>query len=353
MAAVLQEELLRHLQEGTVIPAHPLALTERKELDAESQKRLTRYYIRAGAGGIAVGVHTTQFEIRDPKYNLFEKVLALAAEAVEEEGVKRPFLKIAGICGETKQAVREAEIAKSFGYHLGLVSLGGLNHYSERDLVRHVKEISRILPVFGFYLQPAAGGRLLSYEFWREAAEIENLYAIKIAPFNRYQTLDVVRAVCASERRGDIALYTGNDDHILLDLLTTFRFTIDGKTVEKRIVGGLLGQWAVWTAKAVELLEEIKKVRTKDAIPAEYLALANELTDANGAIFDAKHRFAGCISGIHEVLRRQGLLKTAVCLSEKEKLSPGQAEEIDRIYEMYPHLNDDEFVKKFLAGQNN
>jgi len=201
----------------------------------------------------------------------------------------------------------------------------------------------------GEAVQPAVGGRLLSYEFWREAAEIENLYAIKIAPFNRYQTLDVVRAVCASERRGDIALYTGNDDHILLDLLTTFRFTIDGKTVEKRIVGGLLGQWAVWTAKAVELLEEIKKVRTKDAIPAEYLALANELTDANGAVFDAKHRFAGCISGIHEVLRRQGLLKTAVCLSEKEKLSPGQAEEIDRIYEMYPHLNDDEFVKKFLS----
>jgi Dihydrodipicolinate synthetase family len=189
MVVALQEELYRHLQEGTVIPAHPLALTERKELDKESQKRLTRYYISAGAGGVAVGVHTTQFEIRDPKYNLLEKVLALAAEAIEEVGLKRPFLKIAGICGETKQAVREAEIARNLGYHLGLVSLGGLNHYSEQDLVRHVKEISQIIPVFGFYLQPAVGGRILSYEFWREVAEIKNLYAIKIAPFNRYQTL--------------------------------------------------------------------------------------------------------------------------------------------------------------------
>jgi dihydrodipicolinate synthase/N-acetylneuraminate lyase len=353
MVVALQEELYRHLQEGTVIPAHPLALMERKELDTESQKRLTRYYISAGAGGVAVGVHTTQFEIRDPKYNLLEKVLALAAEAIEEVGLKRPFLKIAGICGETKQAAKEAEIARNLGYHLGLVSLGGLNHYSEQDLVRHVKEISQIIPVFGFYLQPAVGGRILSYEFWREVAEIKNLYAIKIAPFNRYQTLDVVRAVCESARSGEIALYTGNDDHILLDLLATYRFNINGKTVEKQIVGGLLGQWAVWTSKAVELFEEIKKVRTKDSIPAEYLKLANELTDANGAIFDAKNRFSGCISGIHEILRRQGLLKTIVCLSEKEKLSDGQLEEIDRIYQSYPHLNDDEFARKFLAFQNN
>lgn len=351
MTVTLNPELFRHLHEGTVIPAHPLALTETRTLDEENQKLLTKYYIAAGVGGIAIGVHTTQFEIRDPKYHLYEKVLALAAETIAEANIDRPFLKVAGICGETKQAVKEAEIAKNLGYDLGLVSLGGLNHYSEKELVLHLQEISQIVPIFGFYLQPAVGGRILSYQFWREVAEIESLYAIKIAPFNRYQTLDVVRAVCESSRREEIALYTGNDDNILIDLLTTYRFNMNGEVMEKKIVGGLLGHWAVWTAKVVELFAAIKKVRTKDCIPVEYFKLANEITDANAVIFDAKNHFAGCISGIHEVLRRQGLLKTIVCLSDKEKLSEGQTEEIDRIYQMYPHLNDDEFVKQFLFSQ--
>lgn len=348
MSFPLSSELFRHLQEGTVIPAHPLALTETKDLDETYQKLLTNYYIEAGAGGIAVGVHTTQFEIRDPEYHLYEKVLSFAAETISEADIKRPFLKIAGICGETAQAMEEAALARDLGYHLGLVSLGGLNHYSEKQLVRHLQEIATVIPIFGFYLQPAVGGRSLSFQFWREAAEIESLYAIKIAPFNRYQTLDVVRAVCESRRRNEIALYTGNDDHLLMDLLSTYRFKVNGDIVEKRIVGGLLGHWAFWTSKAVEIFEEIKKVRMNDCIPAAYFKLANEITDANAAIFDAKNNFSGCISGIHEVLKRQGLLKYNICLNENETLSEGQLEEIDRIYQAYPHLNDDDFVQQFL-----
>jgi hypothetical protein len=346
----LSEKLFRHLHEGCVIPAHPLALTDTREIDEERQKLLTRYYIEAGAGGVAVGVHTTQFEIRDPQYNLYEKVLSLAAEAIAETNVSRPFIKIAGICGNTEQALKEVNIAKRFGYDMGLVSLRGLNDYDENELIDHVNKIAKVIPVFGFYLQPAVGGRVLSYQFWRKFAEIEGVYAIKIAPFNRYQTLDVIRAVCESSRSDKIALYTGNDDNIVMDLLSVYKFTIDGKEVKKRIVGGLLGHWAVWTSKAVELFEKIKKVRTQEFISSEWFQLANEVTDANAAFFDAKNQFAGCIPGIHEVLRRQGLLKNTLCLREDEVLSPDQVEEIERVYQMYPHLNDDKFVKDFLKS---
>lgn len=347
--AALQPEIKEALHRGVVIPAHPLALNEERQLDKKRQQALTRYYMASGAGGVAVGVHTTQFEIRDAGVGLFEPVLRLAAETIAEAQLERPFIKVAGICGPTAQAVAEAEVAAELGYHFGLVSMGGLGDWSEAALIRHVEKISEIIPIFGFYLQPSVGGRRLSYDFWRAFADIPNVWAIKIAPFNRYQTLDVVRAVAHSKRRDDIALYTGNDDNIVADLLTTFRFTIDGKKVEKQIVGGLLGHWAVWTKRAVEQLEEVKRARDNGgAIPEELLTLGVEITDTNAAFFDPEHDFAGCIPGIHEVLRRQGLLEGRWCLNPEETLSEGQAEEIDRVYQDYPHLHDDAFVAKHL-----
>ncbi|OUM93808.1 MAG: dihydrodipicolinate synthase family protein [Thermobacillus sp. ZCTH02-B1] len=345
----LSPEKMRALHDGLVIPAHPLALDENRRLDERRQRALTRYYIAAGAGGVAVGVHSTQFEIRDPEHNLLEPVLRLAAEEVERAGLDRPFLKIAGICGPTKQALKEAELAVSLGYDAGLLSMGGLADWSEEALLERTREVARLLPVFGFYLQPAVGGRVFSYDFWRRLADIPNVVAIKIAPFNRYQTLDVVRAVCMSDRRDEIALYTGNDDNIVVDLLTTFEFDANGVKVRKSIVGGLLGHWAVWTKKAVELLEEIKRVRGRDEIPSELLTRAAQVTDANAAFFDPAHGFAGCIPGIHEVLRRQGLMRGIWCLNPHETLSPGQAEEIDRVCRAYPHLNDDDFVAAHLG----
>jgi hypothetical protein len=337
------------LHEGTIIPAHPLVLNKERQLDEERQRRLTRYYIAAGVGGVAVGVHTTQFEIRKPEVNLLETVLKLTADEINMAQLKRPFIKVAGIVGPTPNAIKEAELAIKYGYHLGLVSLGGLNDYSEDDLIEHVRAVSEIIPVFGFYLQPAVGGRILSYKFWRAFADIPGVEAIKIAAFNRYQTLDVVRAVCSSERRNDIALYTGNDDNIVADLITPYRFNINGDQVEKRFVGGLLGHWAVWTKSAVELLNNIKQCVADDSKNIKkLLAKGIEITDMNEVIFDARNSFHGCIPGIHEVLRRQGLIEGRWCLNADEELSPGQMEEIDRIYKMYPQNMDDAFVKEFL-----
>jgi hypothetical protein len=336
------------LFEGTVIPAHPLALDERRTLDKQRQRALTRYYLAAGAGGVAVGVHTTQFEIRHSRFGLLEPVLAIAAETIEEAGLERPCIKVAGICGPTKQAVGEAQLAVSLGYDLGLLSNGGLSDWTEEALLERAREVAAVMPVFGFYLQPSVGGRVLGYGFWSALADLPGVMAIKIAPFDRYQTIDVVRAVCESERRDEIALYTGNDDNIILDLLTPYRFTVAGRSIEKRIVGGLLGQWAVWTRKAVELLEAVKLLRKSDAAPAELLARNIELTDANAAIFDAANGFRGCIPGIHEVLRRQGLLAGTWCLDPRERMSAGQDEEIERIYRAYPHLHDDAFVEEHL-----
>ena len=323
-------EMLRH---GVAIPAHPLALTAERRLDERRQRALSRYYVAAGAGGLAVGVHTTQFAIREPKIGLFEPVLALAAE--EMRRAARPLVRIAGICGRTAQAVAEAETAHALGYHAGLLSLGAFPEAGEDELIAHCRAVGGVLPIVGFYLQPAAGGRLLPYTFWRRLAEIEAVVAVKIAPFNRYQTLDVVRAVIDSGR-SDIALYTGNDDNIVVDLLTPFRFG----GVERRVAGGLLGHWAVWTRRAVELLERCRR----EAPSAELLRLAAEVTDANAAFFDAANGFAGCIAGLHEVLRRQGLLEGIWCLDPRETLGPGQREEIDRVCRAYPHLHDDAFV---------
>ncbi len=344
----LSPEQTRALHEGVVIPAHPLALNEARKLDERRQRALTRYYIAAGSGGVAVGVHSTQFEIRDKGIDLLEPVLRLAAEESERAQLTRPFIKVAGICGPTEQAVREAELAAGLGYDAGLLSMGGLTDYSEEQLLRRTEEIASRIPVIGFYLQPSVGGRIFSYSFWQSFANIPGVIAIKMAPFNRYQTIDVVRAVCSSPRCNEIALYTGNDDNIINDLLTVYRFRIEGKPVEKRIVGGLLGHWSVWTHKAVELLEEIKQARTAELLDPDWLSRNIEVTDSNAAFFDPANRFAGCIPGIHEVLRRQGLLEGRWCLNPHEELSPGQLEEIDRVYRDYPQLNDDAFVRKHL-----
>ncbi len=335
------------LKDGTVIPAHPLALNAARQIDERRQRALTRYYLASGAGGVAVGVHTTQFEIRD--VGLLEPVLRLAAETVDAELGDRPFLKVAGVMGERDQALREAELAGSFGYDLALLSLRGLEHLSEAELIEHSRAVSEVMPIVGFYLQTAVGGRRFSRDFWRDLAELPGLLAIKIAPFDRYATLDVVRAVAESSRSGDIALYTGNDDNIIIDLLTPYRVRVGDDVKELRIVGGLLGQWAVWTKAAVDLLEEVKAARELPQVPMELLTRAVNLTDANAAVFDAANRFHGVIAGVHEVLRRQGLLEGIWCLDPEEGLSPGQAEELERVSRDYPDLTDDAFVTQHLA----
>jgi dihydrodipicolinate synthase/N-acetylneuraminate lyase len=349
--ADLPMDLRDALRRGMVIPAHPLALDHHRQLDIRRQRALTRYYLDAGAGGLAVGVHTTQFAIRDPAVGLLDPVLTLASETLDAWGAhrNRTFLKIAGICGRTDQAVAEAGLALERGYHAGLLSLAALNNDSTGQLIDHCREVAQLIPLFGFYLQPAVGGRLLPYDFWRRFVEIDNVLAIKIAPFNRYQTLDVLRAVSDAGRQNDIALYTGNDDHILLDLLTVHQFGVGSEAPPLRIVGGLLGQWAVWTRTTVEQFTEIQRlINAETAVPPRLLTAATQLTDANAALFDAVNGFRGCIPGIHEVLRRQGLLAGIWCLDPHETLSPGQREEIDRVCRQYPHLSDDTFVREHL-----
>ncbi len=350
-ATKLPENVARVLQRGVVIPAHPLALTAARRLDERRQRALSRYYIAAGSGGLAVGVHTTQFEIRRPDIGLFEPVLTLATEEMDRADRERaePLLRIGGLAGSTPQAVNEAELLRELGFHAGLLSLAALPKASNDELIAHCQAVAEIIPLVGFYLQPAVGGRKLAYEFWRCFAAIPEVVAIKMAPFNRYQTLDVVRAVVDSGR-DDIALYTGNDDNIVLDLLTPYRFQRDGELVERRIVGGLLGHWSVWTLRAVELLDRCHQiVQSGGDIPLAMLRLAVEVTDCNAAFFDAANQYEGVISGLHEVLRRQGLLVETACLDPDEGLGPGQIAEIDRVYRSYPHLNDDEFVQTHLA----
>jgi hypothetical protein len=321
----------------------PLALTADRKLDERRQRALCRYYIDAGSGGIAAAVHTTQFAIRDPRVGLFEPVLRIVADEFSRAGDR---VRIGGVCGPTAQAVKEATLIRDLGYHAGLLSLAALEDASEEQLLAHCREVAQVIPVVGFYLQPAVGGRVLPYGFWRRFAEIENVIAIKIAPFNRYQTLDVIRAI-AEAGRDDVALYTGNDDNIVSDLITPFRFrTGTGRPVERRIVGGLLGHWAVWTKTAVDILKTCQVASTGGSVPREMLRLNVEVTDANAAFFDAANGFAGCIAGLHEVLRRQGLFEGIWCLDERETLSPGQREEIDRVYATYPYLNDDHFVEQ-------
>ena len=346
----LHPERAADLRRGVVIPAHPLALSAARTLDERRQRALTRYYAAAGAGGIAVGVHTTQFAIRAPRHGLLRPVLELAMEVVgeHERSTARRLITVAGICGNTPQAVAEAGLARELGYDLGLVNLGALGDSSEEELLAHCRAVAEVIPPFGFYLQPAVGGRHLGRSFWRRFAQIPNVAAIKIAPFDRYHTLDVVRAVAEAGRDDEVALYTGNDDNIVMDLLGEYRCEIAGKVVCQRIVGGLLGHWAVWTEKAVELLEQVHRARASGSVPAELVARAAEVTDCNAALFDAAGGFAGCIAGIHEVLRRQGLLEGIWCLDPSQGLTPGQLDEIDRVHAAYPHLRDDDFVAQHL-----
>src|SRR3989440_1102689 len=345
MAKQLDPRIRQVLARGTVIPAHPLALTADRRLDERHIRALTLFYDAAGEGGLALVVHTTQFAIRDSRIGLFSPVLQLAREEMDraDRGRAEPLIRIGGICGQTAQAVAEAELLTNFGYSAGLLSLAAMKDAEDSALLAHCRKIAEVIPLIGFYLQPVVGGRVLSYRFWREFAEIENVVAIKIAPFNRYQTQDVIRAVAESGR--DIVLYTGNDDNIAMDLLTPYVFQVNGRAREHRIVGGLLGHWAVWTRRAVDLLQECHGVAHEaGGVPKNLLQRSAEITDTNAAFFDVPNNFAGCIAGLHEVLRRQGLLESIWCLDPHETLSPGQREEIDRVYAAYPHQNDDSFV---------
>lgn len=336
------------LRDGVVVPAHPLALTESRKLDERRQRALTRYYCDAGAGGIAVGVHTTQFAIRETKVGLFKPVLELAMETAREweQANNKRIIKIAGVCGQTEQAVAEAAFAREAGYDIGLLSLAAFGEATADELIAHCRQVAEAIPLFGFYLQPAVGGRLLDCDFWRAFFEIENVVAVKTAPFNRYQTLDVVRALADSGRQNEIALYTGNDDNIVADLLTEFRLADDARL---QFAGGLLGHWAVWTRRAVELLEAVNACKRSGGEGAfDLLARSAEVTDANAALFDVKNNFAGCIAGLHEILRRQGLMAGRWCIDPREDLSVGQLAELDRVCRSYPHLSDDEFIAENL-----
>ena len=333
------------LRKGSVIPAHLLALDSSRQLDIRRQRAMTRYYLDAGAGGVAVGVHATQFAIRDVGF--YEPVLDLAIQTArdwEPLGGRRPLFMIAGLDGPTRQAVREAQIARGLGYQAGLLSLGAMKGASEDELVAHCRAVAQVMPLVGFYLQPAVGGIHLPAGFWRHFAEMDNVVAIKMAPFNRYHTLDVIRGVVAARAEERVTLYTGNDDHIVLDLLTPFTFMREGRLVTVRIKGGLLGHWSVWTRRAVELLARIQSAAETGNVTLELLALDGQVTDCNSALFDVAHDFQGCIAGCHEVLRQQGLLEGIWCLDPSEGLSPGQAAELDRVRADYPHLVDDRFV---------
>jgi hypothetical protein len=333
------------LRRGSVIPAHLLALDAQRKLDARRQRAMTRYYLDAGAGGVAVGVHSTQFAIREA--GLYEPVLELAMQTAREWeplGGNRPLFMVAGLAGRTEQAVREAGIARGLGYHAALLSLAAMKGASEDELIAHCHAVAQVMPLVGFYLQPAVGGIHLPAGFWQRFAQLDNVVAIKMAPFNRYRTLDVIRGVIAARAEERVTLYTGNDDHIVLDLVTPFTFMRDGTPVTVRIKGGLLGHWSVWTKRAVELLDRLHAAVAQGAVSPELLALDAQVTDCNAALFDVAHDFHGCIAGCHEVLRRQGLLQGTWCLDPGEGLSEGQAAELGRVQRDYPHLIDDEFV---------
>jgi dihydrodipicolinate synthase/N-acetylneuraminate lyase len=342
--ADLPAPILKLIRDGVVIPAHPLALTAHRELDRRRQKALSRYYIDAGAGGLAVAVHTTQFAIRE--VDMLEPVLQLARDTAES-WAKRPLVLVAGLVGSTRQATSEADLAVGLGFHAGLLSLAAHRGASEDALIEHCRAVAARIPLFGFYLQEAVGGIPLLPSFWRRFAEIDNVVGVKVAPFNRYRTLDVVRGVVAAGAEDRVTLYTGNDDHIVLDLVTPFAVRRGADEVTIRIKGGLLGHWSVWTKRAVELLERCHAA-ARNGIDAELLALDSKVTDCNAAVFDVANAFAGVIAGCHEVLRRQGLLAGIWCLDPHEKLGPGQADEITRVIREHPDLSDDEFVAENL-----
>jgi len=347
----MRENAHKILKEGTVIPAIPLALDANRQFDEKRQRALIRYYLDAGVGGVAVAVHTTQFEIRLPKYNMFELVTRITAEEIDrfEAATGKTVIKVGGVCGLKEQASAEAAYLKSIGFDAVLLSPGGMAALSEDEMIERTEAVAAVMPVIGFYLQPLAGGRIFSVEYWKRVSDVKNVVAIKCAPFNRYRTGELVHGLCMSERRDEIALYTGNDDNIVIDLLTEFEYEVDGVVYKKRFVGGLLGHWSVWTQATCKVFEKIKACRMNPTISAEMLTLAAQVTDMNAALFDALHDFAGCIPGVHEVLRRQGIYEGIWCLNPDEVMSAGQAAELDRVCKAYPHLIDDDFVKANLA----
>ncbi|MFC0389066.1 dihydrodipicolinate synthase family protein [Muricoccus vinaceus] len=342
----LPPETLRLLRQGVAIPAHPLALDAGRRFDRRRQRALTRYYLDAGSGGLAVGVHTTQFEIRD--VGLYRPVLEAAMED-SRAWTDRPLVMVAGLAGRTEQALEEARTAAGLGYHAGLLSLAAMKGATPGEIIAHCGRIAEEIPLVGFYLQPAVGGVSLDAGFWREFCAIDNVVAVKVAPFNRYRTLDVVRGLVEARAEDRITLYTGNDDHIVLDLVTPFVVKRDGAPVTVRFQGGLLGHWSVWTRGAVQLLEHLKAAVAAGPLPPGILALDSAVTDCNAAFFDVANNFHGCIAGCHEILRRQGLLEGTWCLNPAEGLSPGQSEAIDRICRLYPEFSDDAFVAQNLG----
>ena len=347
----LPQPILDLVRRGTVIPATPLALNKDRTFDERRQRALMRYYIDAGVGGVAVGMHFTQFEIRSPGVDLFEPVLRVCGEEIDAYAKKagRPIVKVAGLSGQTATALKQAEKARELGYHFGIASMAAFKGAMEQEMVHHMRELAKVMPMFGFYLLTGVGGIKLPYEFWREVVEIENVVGIKIAPFDRYGTIDVARALADAGRENEITLYTGNDDSIVYDFITPFRFGPADSSRTVRIRGGLLGQWACWTKRAVELHERLLAIAEGGKpITPELLTLSAQITDANAALFDPAHNYAGSIPGVNEILRRQGLLEGVWTLKRDEVLSPGQLEEIDRVCAAYPHLTDDDFVRKNL-----
>lgn len=341
------EKALEILRAGTVIPATPLALDDNRHLDEQTQRLLMRYYLNCGVGGIATAVHTTQFEIRRPEYGLLEPVLSIVSDEMDrfEKQTGKTIVRVAGVCGDVGQAVREAELARKYGFDAVLLSPGGLNDRTEEELIERTRAVAAVMPVIGFYLQTACGGRQFSYSYWQSVCAVENVVAVKCASFNRYTTLDVVRAVCLSDRGDSIALYTGNDDNIVIDLLTRYTFEKNGERIVRGFDGGLLGHWSVWTKKAVELFEKTRAAKAQGKITPELLTLASQVTDSNSAFFDTAHNFRGCIAGLHEILRRQGLMKNIYCLNPEETLSEGQEQELDRVSRSYAALSDDDFIR--------
>lgn len=346
------EKALQILHAGTIIPAIPLVLDNQRKFDEAGQRRIVRYYMRAGVGGVAAAVHSTQFEIRKPEHNLFEPVLRLVADEMEryENETGTCLVRVAGACGPTEQACTEAELIRKMGFDAVLLSPGGLGDWTEEQLLERTAAVAKIMPVIGFYLQEAVGGRKLSKAYWRKLADIPNVVAIKCACFDRYRTQDLVKGVMESDRWEQVSLYTGNDDHIVMDLLTPFSCRVNGENRKKTFVGGLLGQWSVWTKKAVEIYEACKRCQTEGTIPLELMTVAEQLTECNSAVFDTENRFAGCIPGLHYVLHKQGLIPGTLCLNPEEVLSAGQAEEIDRVRKAYPNIIDDDFVAAFLQS---
>ncbi len=346
----LSKEISDIIKKGVVIPALPLALNAERKLDERRQRALMRYYLDAGAGGVACAVHTTQFEIRVAGIDLLEPVLKIAKEEFDvfEKNTGKKVVRVAGILGRTDQAVQEAKQAVLLDYNVGLLGLKAFKNDDNETIIEHCKKVAEIIPIVGFYLQTAVGGRRLDADFWREFAKIKNVVAIKMAPFNRYHTIDVMRGVAESGRADEITLYTGNDDNIIPDLLTEYEFCFNNEIIKLRISGGLLGHWAVWTKSAVEQLEKIKSSDYKNNL-SELYTLGIKVTDVNSAFFDVANNFKGCVVGLHYVLQRQGLLEGLWTLNRDEILTEGQKKEIDRVYDSYPELNDDEFVTSNLS----